>query len=437
MKKLSSSQIIVFGFILFIFIGSILLTFPIATADGEGASFKDALFTATSAMCVTGLVVKDTATYWSLFGKTVIILLIQIGGMGVVTAATALFLLSGKKLGLRERNLMQYSISALQVGGIISHVKFIIKVSVAIELIGAFFLAFVFIPDRGIMDGSFYAIFHSISAFCNAGFDLMGDREIFSSLTHLSKNIFFNVVIMALIITGGIGFATWDDIKKHKFNIKKYHLQSKVIIATSLLLTIIPALYFLFFEFPMLGLFERILPSLFQSVTCRTAGFNTVDFSVLTETGIFVMILLMIVGGSPGSTAGGMKTTTLAILIATSISVFKREKQPHFFGRRIPEESIKNSAALLILYITLALFGAFLISRIEQLPILSCLFETTSAVGTVGLSLGNTPKLTRESCAVLIFLMFVGRVGGLTLIFSTVNASEALGRLPEEKITVG
>ena len=437
MKKLSSSQIIVFGFILFIFIGSILLTFPIATADGEGASFKDALFTATSAMCVTGLVVKDTATYWSLFGKTVIILLIQIGGMGVVTAATALFLLSGKKLGLRERNLMQYSISALQVGGIISHVKFIIKVSVAIELIGAFFLAFVFIPDRGIMEGSLYAIFHSISAFCNAGFDLMGDREIFSSLTHLSKNIFFNVVIMALIITGGIGFATWDDIKKHKFNIKKYHLQSKVIIATSLLLTIIPALYFLFFEFPMLGLSERILPSLFQSVTCRTAGFNTVDFSVLTETGIFVMILLMIVGGSPGSTAGGMKTTTLAILIATSISVFKREKQPHFFGRRIPEESIKNSSALLILYITLALFGAFLISRIEQLPILSCLFETTSAVGTVGLSLGNTPKLTRESCAVLIFLMFVGRVGGLTLIFSTVNASEALGRLPEEKITVG
>ena len=437
MKKLSSSQIIVFGFILFIFIGSILLTFPIATADGEGASFKDALFTATSAMCVTGLVVKDTATYWSLFGKTVIILLIQIGGMGVVTAATALFLLSGKKLGLRERNLMQYSISALQVGGIISHVKFIIKVSVAIELIGAFFLAFVFIPDRGIMEGSFYAIFHSISAFCNAGFDLMGDREIFSSLTHLSKNIFFNVVIMALIVTGGIGFATWDDIKKHKFNIKKYHLQSKVIIATSLLLTIIPAIYFLFFEFPMLGLSERILPSLFQSVTCRTAGFNTVDFSVLTETGIFVMILLMIVGGSPGSTAGGMKTTTLAILIATSISVFKREKQPHFFGRRIPEESIKNSSALLILYITLALFGAFLISRIEQLPILSCLFETTSAVGTVGLSLGNTPKFTRESCAVLIFLMFVGRVGGLTLIFSTVNASEALGRLPEEKITVG
>lgn len=437
-KQLSSSQIIILGFASVILAGSLLLMLPFSTQDGRGAIFTDALFTATSAVCVTGLVVQDTATYWSTFGHMVIISLIQIGGMGVVTISIAISKASGKQISLKQRSTMQEAISAHQVGGIVELTGFIIKMTVIIELLGALIMAPTFCREFGFFKGLWYALFHSISAFCNAGFDLMGEKAAFSSLTHYVNDPIINFAIMSLIITGGIGFMTWDDIKKNKHHIRKYRMQSKVIFTTTALLIIIPALYFFFFEFGDKPLGERILSSLFQSVTPRTAGFNTSDLTLISQTGTAITIILMIIGGSPGSTAGGMKTTTLAVLFSTALSVFRRREHTHFFRRRVTDEAIRNAATILIMYLVLFLTGGFLISRIEGLPLLSCLYETASAVGTVGLTLGITTDLGIASQVILIMLMYTGRVGGLTLIFSALSAKQGnTARLPQEKLTVG
>lgn len=411
---------------------------PISTRDGHGASFADGLFTATSAVCVTGLIVRDTATYWSEFGQAVILTLIQIGGMGVVTIAVAIAVASGRKIGLMQRSTMQEAISAHQVGGIVRLTKFILKTSISIELLGALLLAPVFCKDFGIFKGLWYSVFHSISAFCNAGFDLTGIREPFSSLTSYASNPIVNFTIMALIITGGLGFVTWADIRKNKFHFRKYNMQSKVILTVTAGLLIFPAIYFFFCEFSNLPIGERILSSLFQSVTPRTAGFNTVDLTLLTETGLMIMIILMLIGGSPGSTAGGMKTTTVAVLFSSALAVFRKQDSAHFFSRRIPDNAVKNAATILMMYLTLFLGGGMVISYIEKVPLMSALFETSSAIGTVGLSLGLTPSLGMVSKAILILLMFFGRVGGLTLIFAALSERNTFGsRYPQEKITVG
>lgn len=436
-KRLSSSQIIILGFAMVILLGSLILTLPFATRTGQPTAWTDALFTATSAVCVTGLVVHDTATYWSEFGQATILLLIQIGGMGVVTIVIAFSTLLGKKITLKQRSTMQEAISAPQVGGIVMLTSFIIKMTALFELTGALLMYPVFYKEVGPVKGIWYAIFHSISAFCNAGFDLMGFRSPFSSLTHFESHPIINFTIMALIIIGGIGFITWSDFFIYKFKFRKYRMQSKVVIITTTLLILIPAVYFFFFEFKEGHVSSRFWISLFQSVTPRTAGFNTTDLSRMTETGLAVIIILMLIGGSPGSTAGGMKTTTLAVLISTTFSVFKRKDQTHFFGRRVSDETIKHAAAVLMMYLNLFLFGGFIISRIEGLPLISCLFETASAVGTVGLSLGITTQLGLFSKLILIFLMYLGRAGGLTLIFSTFASGQSTARLPQEKLTVG
>lgn len=438
-KKLSSSQIIILGFAIVILFGSLLLMLPIATQDGKGAIFTEALFTATSAVCVTGLIVQDTATYWTGFGQAVILGLIQIGGMGVVTVAVAIFTVSGKKISLKQRSTMQEAISAHKVGGIVNLTGFIVKMTMVFELTGAVLMAPSFCQEFGIGKGIWYAVFHSISAFCNAGFDLMGSRAPYSSLTYFVDNPAINLVVMALIIIGGIGFMTWEDIKTHRHRMRKYRMQSKVILSVTGLLILIPALYFFFFEFSQEPLGRRILISAFQSVTPRTAGFNTADLTVLSEAGLAIMILLMLVGGSPGSTAGGMKTTTLAVVLSTTVSVFRHKEHAHFFGRRIDHETVRNAMAILMMYLTLFLSGGFVISRIEGLPLLSCLFETASAVATVGLTLGLTPNLGLISRSILILLMYIGRVGGLTLIFAALSDSRKgnTARLPQEKMTVG
>jgi len=436
-KVLTSSQIIILGFAGAILAGACLLMLPIATRDGQGALFTDALFTATSAICVTGLIVQDTATYWSGFGQTVILLLIQIGGMGVVTVAAAIAIASGKKIGLRQRSIMKDSMSVHKLGGIVKFTGFILKMTLFIEGTGAILMAPVFVKEFGIGKGSWYAIFHSISAFCNAGFDLMGVREKYSSLVHFAGQPLINGVIMALIVIGGIGFMTWEDIGKNQFRFKKYRMQSKVILTTTLLLIVIPAVYFYAFEFTGMEIKERVLVSLFQSVTPRTAGFNTIDLTRISETGIGIMIILMLIGGSPGSTAGGMKTTTFAVLSSTAVSVFRRRAHTHFFGRRIEEETVREAATILTMYLVLFLAGGFVISRIEGISLLTCLFETGSAIGTVGLTLGITPKLGLVSRLILIGLMYFGRVGGLTIIFATVSGAEASGRYPKEAMTVG
>ncbi|MBP5775369.1 MAG: Trk family potassium uptake protein [Clostridiales bacterium] len=436
-RRLTSSQIIVLGFLGAILLGAFLLMLPISTADGKGATFADAVFTATSATCVTGLVVQDTATYWSYFGQAVILLLIQIGGMGVVTFAVAITVASGKKLGLMQRSTMQEAISAHQMGCIVQLTGFILKTSAIIEVTGAALLAPAFIKEFGVGKGIWYSFFHSISAFCNAGFDLMGVKEKFSSLTSFSDNPLVNIVIMALIIIGGIGFLVWDDIKTNKFHIRKYRMQTKIVLLTSAILILLPAVYF-FLEFAGMDIKSRIFNSLFQSVTTRTAGFNTYDLTKLNSGGISIMIVLMLIGGSPGSTAGGMKTTTFAVVILTAISVFRRKEHTDFAGRSIADSVLRNAIAIVTMYLILFLTGGVVITAVEGLPMMTCMFETASAVGTVGLTLGITPNLSAVSRIILIALMYIGRVGGLTLLFSALTPGQSsMSKLPQEKLTVG
>ena len=437
-NHITSFQIIILGFFSIIIIGSLLLMLPFATKEAGGATLGDALFTATSAVCVTGLVVRDTATYWSAFGQGVILLLIQIGGMGIVTVAVSVAAVSGKKIGLMQRSTMQEAISAHHVGGIVRLTKFILKTALFIELGGAALLAYPFCRDFGFPKGIWYALFHSVSAFCNAGFDLTGAKEPFSSLTSYSSDVLVNITVIMLIVIGGIGFLTWEDIKNNKWHIRRYRMQSKVILSVTGILIVLPALYFFFGEFSDKPMGERILSSLFQSVTPRTAGFNTASLADMSQTGQMLVIILMLIGGSPGSTAGGMKTTTFAVLLASALSVFRRHEHTHFFKRRITEVAVKNAATVFLMYLVLFLGGGMIISRIENIPLLTSVFETASAIGTVGLSLGITARLGAVSRIILTVLMFLGRVGGLTLVFAaTMGARANTPKYPQEKITVG
>jgi len=436
-RQVTSSQIILGGFALVILLGALVLMLPVSGRAGTMTPFLDCLFTSTSAVCVTGLVVYDTASHWSVFGQTVILLLIQIGGMGVVTVAAAITMASGKKISLMQRSTMQDAVSAHHVGGIVQFTGFILRGIFLFELLGSLVLMAVFIPEFGVK-GVWLAAFHSISAFCNAGFDLMGADSPFSSLTAYGTQPVVNITIMMLIIIGGIGFLTWQDIRQNGFHIRRYRMQSKVILSVTGILILVPAVYFYFFEFSALSPSQRFWGSLFQAVTPRTAGFNTVDLTQLSETAQMLTCLLMLIGGSPGSTAGGMKTTTFAVLFSCAAAVFHKRKNGRFFGRRIADETVKNAVAVFLLYISLFLLGGMIISRAESLPLMTCLFESASAVGTVGLTLGITPGLGLVSKLVLIALMFFGRVGGLTLIFATLPATKnTLSRLPLEKITVG
>ena len=436
--KLSSFQIILLGFATVIFVGAFLLSLPISSKSGEWNSFIDSLFTSTSAVCVTGLVVFDTATHWTFFGQIIILVLIQIGGMGIVTVAISFAILSGKKIGLFSRGTMKEAISAPSVGGIVRLVGFILKGIFIIELIGALIMLPIFCKDYGV-EGVWMAIFHSVSAFCNAGFDIMGTKSgDFSSLTSFSAQPIICITVMLLILIGGIGFLVWEDICKHKWRLKKYRTQSKVVLLVTGLLIVLPAIYFFFFEFYYLPIGERILVSLFQSITPRTAGFNTVNFADISGTGLYLMIILMLIGGSPGSTAGGMKTTTVAVLFSSTISVFRKKDNAELMKRRIDDDTVKNAIAIFLMYVSLFVFSGMLISSIEKLPITLCLFETASAIGTVGLTLGITPSLGATSKIILMILMFFGRVGGLTLIYAALGGNKKqVSKLPIDNVTVG
>ena len=437
-KKLSSFQIIIFGFAGVILIGALLLMLPFAAKSGRVTPFDETLFTSTSAVCVTGLVVQDTGSYWSAFGQGVILVLIQIGGLGVITVGAALALLAGRKISLMQRNTMQEAVSAPKIGGIVRLTGFILKGTFAVELLGALAMMPVFCRDFGVR-GVWMAVFHSISAFCNAGFDVMGTTAApFASMTAYQADPLINCTLMLLIIFGGLGFLTWDDFREHKLRFRRYRMQSKVILATSGILIFLPALYLFLWEYPGLPLGERVLTSLFQAVTPRTAGFNTADLSKLSGVGQLLFLPLMLIGGSPGSTAGGMKTTTAAVLLLNVFAVFKRREDAQCFGRRIDGGAVRQAATILVFYLTLFFGGAVIISLVEGLPIDVCLFEAASAVGTVGLSLGLTPSLGLVSHMVLILLMFLGRVGGLTFIYAAISGSRnTLSKLPQEKITVG
>lgn len=437
-KRLSTFQIILLGFAGVILLGALLLMMPISSAERVVTPFNEALFTSTSAVCVTGLIVKDTGSYWSAFGQAIIITLIQIGGLGVVTIAASFSMLAGRRISLMQRSTMQDAISAPKVGGIVKLTKFIITGTFIIEAVGAVSMMPVFCKNFG-AKGIWMSVFHSISAFCNAGFDILGtEGNQFCSLTSYTSNPVINITVMLLIVIGGIGFLTWDDIYNNKFKIKKYRMQSKIIIVTSLILILLPAIYFFIFDYLDYSIGNRLLASLFQSVTTRTAGFNTTDLTKLTRPSQAIMIFLMLVGGSPGSTAGGLKTTTIAVLILNALACFKRKENVCAFGRRIDDSVIKNAATIVMMYITLFFIGGVAICTIEKLPLVASLFETASAIGTVGLTLGLTPKLSLASQIILIVLMYLGRVGGLTLIYATLSGKKQINaKMPLDKITVG
>ena len=438
LKQFSSARIILFGFIIMIFVGASILSLPISSRSREFTPFIDALFTATSASCVTGLIVYDTATHWSVFGKIIIIAMIQCGGLGVVTMLTVFTQVTGKKIGLRDRATLQSALSAPQIGGIIRLTSFIFKATIIIEMIGALLMFPRFMKDFGITKGIYYSVFHSISAFCNAGFDLMGDVSKFSSLTKYQSDIMINITIMLLILIGGLGFLIWKDIVDYRFDIKRYSTQTKIVLTMTFILVLFPSVLFFFTEFSTLDIKTRVLSSLFQAVTPRTAGFNTIDYTKFSDNGIAMTIILMLIGGGPGSTAGGIKMTTIFILVATMCSVLKQDKEVAVFKKRIEPDIIKNAVAVFALDIFLFIVGSMIISGIEGFSLKETMFECASAVATVGLTLGITPHLGIISKILLICMMYFGRVGGITLIFAAVTPKKnGNARYPKDQVAVG
>lgn len=436
--RLSGSQTILLGFVILILAGAVLLMLPISSRSGEWTGFIDALFTSASASCVTGLVVYDTWSHWNWFGQLIILSLIQIGGMGVVTMTTLLSRIVGRKLGLQARATMQEAVSAPNLSEVLKYTKFICIGTVIFELAGAVLMSPVFIAEYGPLKGIWLSLFSSISAFCNAGFDLNGEYGPFSSMVPYMDNPLIVIVLVILILTGGLGFLTWMDIKKHGLKFYKYSTQSKLIIFMEIVLVLVPMVYLWFGEYEDLPYGQRFLASLFQAVTPRTAGFNTTDYNSFSDTGVIITIILMLIGGAPGSTAGGMKITTIAILFFTMITVFKREKSPAIFKRRITTEAVYGAIAVFMLDVMLAVFAAMAVSRIEGVGYLKALFETASAVATVGLSMGITPNLTIASKIILIVIMYIGRVGGLTLVFAAITRRSTVNKqYPADNIAVG
>ncbi|MBR2551661.1 MAG: Trk family potassium uptake protein [Erysipelotrichaceae bacterium] len=436
-RQSSSARIILAFFLTLILIGTFLLMLPFSSVTGE-VDFIDALFTSTSAVCVTGLIVQNTASFWTPFGKAVIILLIQIGGLGILTSVLFMVAFLGRKdNSIMQRSILKDAISAPQIGGIYKLSGFILGTTFAVEAIGAVLMMPVFLPRYGEV-GVLYSFFHSISAFCNAGFDILPDTQPFSSIVTFQSVPLINIVLMLLIIIGGIGFLTWDDIAVHHFRFQKYRLQTKLVLVFTFFMILIPFLLFFFFEFAGMPLKERILVSLFQAVTPRTAGFATIDYQGMSETGRFLTIMLMLVGGSSGSTAGGIKITTFAVAAIATVAVLRRREDATAFNRRIEKYIVLNAYALFAVYITLFLFGSFFISGYEGVPLVDAMFETASAIATVGLTTGITPGLSSPSKVILICFMYLGRVGGMTLAYaaSSVNVIP-LSKQATEKVNVG
>ncbi len=442
-RRLPVMMKIFLGYLSTIIIGTVLLLLPVSSRAGS-VPFSDAVFTAASAACVTGLIRFDTWSTWTLFGQAVLLLLIQVGGVGFMTVAVSVMTMTGKKIGLNPRVMMQNAISAPQVGGIIAAARFIVKGTAVVEGTGALLLAFYFVPRLGLGTGLWYAVFHSVSAFCNAGFDLMGRIAPGSSMITAAGNWYVNIVLILLIVIGGIGFFVWQDLLHQRFSFKRLRLQSKIALSMSAFLLISGAAAIFLLEmggeaYASMSLGKKILVSLFQSVTCRTAGFNTVDFSAMTSASHMVMIGLMLIGGSPGSTAGGMKTTTAAVQLLTVASVFRGRKEVEVFHRSVEDSVVRTAGCVATLYLFVALVSAYIISGVEGVPIVTALFETASAAATVGATIGITGSLGMLSKCLLIALMIFGRVGSLTIlcVLAAGGRKKMQSKYPAEKVQVG
>ena len=446
-NSIKPAQVMVIGFGALILLGGFMLNLPIASKNGESIGFLNALFTSTSAVCVTGLVVVDTGTYWSEFGQFIIITLIQTGGLGFMTIATMFSLLTRKKINLRERLLIKESLNQGDLSGLVKLNRYIIMMTFVIEGIGALLLSIVYIPKLGLLRGMWYSIFHSISAFCNAGFDLMGSISgEYSSLTYFVDNSLINFAICGLIILGGIGFPVLLDIINNK-KYSKLNVHSKIVINTSAILIAIGVFFIFIAEFNnsntlgSLNMKEKLLSSIFQSVTLRTAGYNTIDLSLLGESTLFLMVILMLIGASPASTGGGLKTTTIATLFLTVKSFILGKEDIEVYQRRISDATVKKSLGIFFIGVFIVLFGTLMLTIVNpEFTLLESVFEVISAYATVGLSIGGTPSLTVLGKVIIIILMFLGRVGSLTIFVALLSKStraKSKIRYAEGKIIVG
>lgn len=442
--KLTYVRIIALGYLLVIIAGTGLLMLPVATRPGNETDFLTALFTATSATCVTGLVVVDTYTHWSGFGHTIILLMIQVGGLGFMTMGVLFAMFLKKRITLRTRGLLQESMNGMQMGGIIRLVRMVLRGTFIIELTGAVLLAIRFIPVFGWGKGILYGVFHSISAFCNAGFDLMGEYSgQYSSLVEFHGDILVNVVIMALIVIGGIGFFVWKDIRENKYHMKKYRLHTKMaLFMTAILLVGGTVLFYLFENNNLLAgmnVKDKILAAAFSSVTARTAGFNTIDTGGLTHASKLLTMVLMFLGGSPGSTAGGIKTVTTLVLIAYVWSNLRASKGVNVFNRRLDDDVIRKASNVVVISLLMAVSASILICYLQpDLVVEDILFEVYSAIGTVGMSTGVTRDLNLASRIIIILLMYCGRIGSMSFALSfTERKKVAPVQLPTEKIMIG
>lgn len=440
---LSPMRIITLGFFMIITLGAVLLSLPVSSRSGEYTNFLDSFFTSTSATCVTGLIRFDTYTHWSWFGKVVILCLIQIGGLGFMTMAISIVALTKMKISIATRVIMQNSISAPQIGGIVRLTKKIFLSTAIIEAVGAFMLSFYFVPRLGVFRGIVYSIFHSVSAFCNAGFDLMGYEKPFSSITYQAGDWYFNIIIMALIILGGLGFIVWFDLLTNRFKFKKLKLQSKLVLTVSLSLIVIGTVAIFIFEqkgvlFKNMPLNEQILTSMFQSVSARTAGFNSLNLAAMTEPSLCMIICLMFIGGSTGSTAGGLKTTTFSVLVLSILSTIRHRKDIEAFGRRLESGLGRTAACIFTLYILIVALASMTISSIEGVPILHAVFECVSAIATVGTTLGITTQLQPASEIILILLMMIGRIGSVTILLALFSdKGKTVSKHAQEKLQIG
>jgi trk system potassium uptake protein TrkH len=437
--KLTPYQILVLGFAGLILSGAFLLMLPAASATGKGLNFVDALFTATSAVCVTGLIVVDTGTYFSYFGQIVIIGLIQAGGFGIMTMATLMAFIMRRKILLRERLIMQEALNQLTLSGVVRLSQYIIKVTLLIEFIGGTILALRWYPDFG-LKGIYFGYWHAVSSFCNAGFDLFGN---FSSLTSFVDDFTVNFTVAGLIILGGLGFTVIYDMW-HNRKFSKFSMHTKIVLAATLALIVGGSgiIYLLEMNNPdTLGNLSwqgKVLGSYFQSVTPRTAGYNTIDIGKMNEATIFFMVILMFIGASPASTGGGIKTTTFSVIVSAIWVMISGKEDAVVFSRRISKEIIHKAYSVAMLAGSLVIFVTMMLSITEDIPFLKLLFEVTSAFGTVGLTTGITPTLSVSSKLCLIITMFAGRVGPVTLALA-LALREHKGHIkhPEGKILIG
>lgn len=445
--KLQPVQILSIGFAAVIVGGALLLSLPISSSTGEFTPLIDCLFTSTSAVCVTGLVTLDTGTHWSMLGQMIIMVLIQIGGLGFMTFGTMFAILLGRRISFRNRLIIQEAYNAFRLQGIVKMVLYVIGITFSIEAVGAIFLSSQFIPVFGLAKGIYYGVFHAVSAFCNAGFDLLGGFSgEFSSITYFYNNPVFILTIAMLIILGGLGFAVVTELL-HMKSIRKLSLNTKVVLTATGILTVLGAIIFFAFEYnnpktlgPM-GAGDKILSSVFASVTPRTAGFNSISLADMTHAGKFLTILLMFIGASPGSTGGGIKTTTAALLFITVLSVIKGRDDAELYHKRIAKGLVYRALAITTISFIVVCIVTIVLSATQNSGIFEeYLYEAVSAFGTVGLSLGLTQRLNSIGKIAIMITMYIGRVGPLTLAFAFTFRNQKAGanmKYPEDKILVG